>query len=64
MKVDNIPGRITFKRNRKYVGSNAVGCSPEIYEKIADIAEKSGERMKDVADKLLDFALSNVTWID
>ena len=46
----------------KTISCKSVAISPEAYEEIWKIADKSGMKMKDVADMLIKCALEHVTW--
>ena len=46
----------------KVISCKSVAISPEAYDEICNIADRSGMKMKDVADMLIKYALEHVTW--
>lgn len=52
--------KFTRKKSKYKDCGQAVGCSREIYNAIKNLAEECGLTMTDVANKLLDAALSAV----
>lgn len=49
--------------DRKY-GGHTINISDEVYEMTVEISQKSGLRMRDVLDMLMEYALDNVEWED
>ena len=55
--------KLRFKEKKsKYVGNNAVGVSPETYEIVRRIAERSDLKMVEVANMMIKYAAEHVVW--
>lgn len=58
--------KLVFKsRQPNYVQENKIAyyrvrVSAQSYNRIIEIAEKSGEKFKDVADKMIEYAYDNI----